>query len=363
MLAPAVLALVWKRSFDAEIVDRLLIPGSLLVSTFRGITSINTTDGATRWSYPLKEEELGARLAVTTDRVFATVDNGPLVALDLKSGKKLFTLTHSGPATPLASADGTLVYSPAPGKVSSVALERRKANWTTSLPDEEILTVGPIPLKEGYFVGGKKGFVGILSKKDGKPIWAGNMGGKVEGTVISAERVFAVTSNGYLVALSRSTGTAVWIGDVGNSVVGTPVLLDERVVLTSPGGFAISFGSELGPTLWRASLNRDQDYGISPALAQGDDVLIMQRNRMLRVGATGNVEEVARFDQTASRFAPARIGDDFVLFASHAAFRVRLKTATNGYNADSWRATTSFSPLGAPSRVLSAMLPERLGRR
>ena len=101
------------RSDASSVHPPAIADGTAYLSTFEGVTALDTTDGSEQWRVDLGSEQQTGQPVVHNARVFVTApDRRALVALDATNGETLWQHTAPRPYTTLTLSDGEHIDTP-----------------------------------------------------------------------------------------------------------------------------------------------------------------------------------------------------------------------------------------------------------
>ena len=195
--------------------------GGVVVVPFSSgeLTALRVENGRTIWADILSVQ--GVRIgAIATfndidgnpviDRgvVFAIGHGGRLVAIDERSGRRIWERDIAGLGTPWVAGDFVFVLT-ADGELLCIARENGAILWVRSLPryedpeerEEPIFWTGPVLAGDRLIVGGSDGRVLAVSPYDGHVLGGRYAGGPVRQPPVIADRtLFIVTDDADLIA-------------------------------------------------------------------------------------------------------------------------------------------------------------------
>ncbi len=192
------------------------------------------------WSTSLGDNQkrfgLFKRPAIDGDRVYASTDDGELIALDLEKGKKLW-------------------------KVDLVEVRRKSRLLLWRKPPKDGGLSSSVAAGSGLVVvGGRNGEVIAVDAADGTTRWTTQATGEIfAAPVITDNRVIVRSSDGRTFGFDRNDGKRVWVYDRpvptlsvrGN---GTPVLAQDIVLLGYDDGTVVALRAADGVLVWEQAI-------------------------------------------------------------------------------------------------------------
>ena len=280
-----------------------------------------------------ENEGFGGGLAADGGRIYAGTGYGYVVALDARSGQKLwekyvespvrssptaavervFVLTKEGQVYCLSGSDGTelwkfrglpekasllanvspavdgdVVVVPYPtGDVVALRVSSGQAVWSESLSRARTassmaaMSDAARPAIDGgtVFAVGHAGRMVATAQKTGERLWSLTVPG-IQAPWVAGETVFVVDTAGQLMAITRRDGQIQWTTKLpGTTVWSGPVLAGNRLWLTSNKGQLVSVDAVTG------KLESTQDLGqpvyIAPVVAGGRMFVLTDKARLI----------------------------------------------------------------------------------
>jgi len=200
---------IWKYRAGGAIEPKPLVAGDIICfAAHDGIHAVDTGTGRRKWFRFVRWAESSP--AYATGAVFVGADERKVLALDIKTGKTIWSRPVAGPVESAPS-----VYE---GKI---------------------------------YVGCNKGILYSLDAATGKPLWTYRTGGSIQGQPLtSGGRVFAGCSLQKFFALEADTGKLIWKRNVRGSIEGGAAGMDDIVVVGTKLGAVYAFDERNGKTLW-----------------------------------------------------------------------------------------------------------------
>jgi outer membrane protein assembly factor BamB len=246
-----------------------------------------TMDGKPAWPGNLGSPKIpygyGASLAATPGRVFVQMDTdagGRLVALDAKTGKKIWDKPRQGlktswssPALIMVGSKPQILLSGDPfatGHDATAGEMLWRARW---LADDAGVEVAPSPAFASgvaYFVTDRAVVVAIKPGEE-KPIWKyDELPLPDTSSPVATEKFVLVAAGGGLVTcLDAAKGTKLWTHEFDDAGFdSSPVVVGDRVYLTDKKG--TTHVLKLGDKFEQLAKNElGEETGCTPAIPQG----------------------------------------------------------------------------------------------
>lgn len=237
------------------------------------VTALSVSSGGRGWSTSLRPEKendvaSGGGAAIDGGKVFVATGYGTLAALDLGSGKVLWTVEMSIPARGAPTATGGKVFVVnQSNEVVAVNQSDGAEVWTyRGIPETAGLlsTANPSVSGDTIVVPMSSGEVLALSASKGEPKWIDSVTRStrtlavagltdVSGSpVIDGGTVFATGVGGRTIAVSLTTGERIWEQNVGSA--STPIVSGTGVFLIDLEGRIVALEKSTGKIAWRTAL-------------------------------------------------------------------------------------------------------------
>ena len=277
------------------------------------VTAISVSGGATVWRQVLVPDTeqggflsfgsdgkggFGGGLAVDGGRLYAATGFGVVVALDPKSGKKLWEKNLGAPirASPTAAAERVFVVT-ANGRFFALAGTDGSELWSSrGLPEQASLISNPSPAVDGdiVVVPFTSGELVAIRISDGQTVWTESLTrtrtSVAMGVLSDAGRpaidggtVFAVGHGGRMIATQLRTGERLWSLSVPGTQ--TPWVAGETIFVVDTAGQLIAVNRRDGKVLWTTKLAGSNTWS-GPTLAGGMLWLASNQGALVGVDAT-----------------------------------------------------------------------------
>lgn len=207
---------------------------------------------------------------VVDDRVVVGNQDGTVIALNLKNGKKLWEYKTGGPifSSPARSGQSVILGS-SDGSIYSID-NQGKLKWKKSASASVL--GAPLVNNDTVYIGASDHNFYALDTKTGNTIWKfdGLQGPVVSTAVMHNGRVIFGAWDRHLYALDKSNGSLLWKWNNGSTVRNfspascIPVVHDSVVYVVAPDRHVSAIDVNSGSTLWRNNDSRIREsIGIS----------------------------------------------------------------------------------------------------
>ncbi len=283
--------------------------GRVYVLNAAGTVSAYSASGGSRvWGTSLTpeneddEEGYGGGLAAEGDRVFAATGFGTAVALDARSGAKLWEKALGAPvrASPTVSG-GQLYVSTIEGRLFCLSTTDGAELWSfRGVPQSTSLfnNASPAVAEDVVIATFPSGDIVALNPQSGAQVWgdvlgsgrAGSSIGTLSDTgrpVIEGGTVFAVGNAGRMIAVDRKSGERLWSLNIAS--IETPYVAGDTIYVVDSSGRLSAITRQAGTVRWSVRLPDDNTWS-GPVLA-GNRLWLASRKGLL-VGvdaATGKI--------------------------------------------------------------------------
>ena len=225
-------------------------------SAYKGITVVRSADGSVQaldsktgseiWNYRREAPRLtlrgNSRSLISDNVVFSALDNGRLVALDLRLGNMVWNKAITVPS------------------------------GVTDLERMVDLDGDPIITEELIYISSFQGGVTALSKVDGQIIWSRQIS-SYNGLARGDRKIFIVDESSVIWALNEEDGISVWKqSELERRFVTDPVFFNNYIIVGDLEGYVHWISAETGEIVNRIRL--DKNSILAPAVASKDIVVI-----------------------------------------------------------------------------------------
>lgn len=263
---------IWRTDIKAEGEDDLVISGGLSFSGgilyatngYNEVLALDPEDGKVYWRVTIPAPSRAAP-TVINGRVFVTMLNNSLVALNAKTGELEWQHTGFqegtgivGAASPAANQD-IVVPGYSSGEVYALRVENGSVAWSDNLA-------------------GVRRFGGLETLADirGMPI-------------IDQGLIFAVSFGGQMVAIDEPTGNRIWQKQIASAE--TPWIAGNHIFVLSSSNQLVAMSRETGTIRWVTQLAQyeDEEDKDDPVFWKGP---VLAGNRLLVAGSHGILAEI-----------------------------------------------------------------------
>ncbi|AWV07316.1 outer membrane protein assembly factor BamB [Marilutibacter maris] len=282
-----------------------------------GVRALDLQSGRTLWTYE-SELALSGGPGVGDGLVVAGGLDGQIVALDAETGAERWQAQVSNEviAAPAVGMGMVLVRSN-DNRVTAfdAATGERRWFWNHDVPALSVRGNDAPLLGPGLvFVGNDDGTLSALSATDGRPLWEQPIGQQegrteldrmadVDGTpVLDGQVIFATSFKGSTVAIDGPSGRPMWASDNGGP--GRIGVAADRIVITAASGSVYGLDKRNGAAMWQQpGLAR---RAVTAPAVQGDFAVVGDYDGYLHWLKLDNGEFAARVraGRNALRAAP-----------------------------------------------------------
>jgi outer membrane protein assembly factor BamB len=210
-------------------------------------------------------------IAVSGDRLYASLENGVVAALETSSGRlgwkiKLPTRASSAPTV----HESWLWVGGEDGRLFALSTVDGSTRWT--FPTQGAIYAAPTPGDNVLFCTSSDKTLSALERDSGKPIWQARSSGALHSSPTLANGVvFFGSLDARLYALKAENGQPLWqIGFLTQGAVESqPVVVGNRVIFGSGDGRIYALAADSGGEFWRYSTS---DAAFASALVDNERV-------------------------------------------------------------------------------------------
>jgi outer membrane protein assembly factor BamB len=273
------------------------------------VTAFSTSGGTQVWvasttpSIEKDREGFGGGLAADSGRIYAATGYGYVVALDARSGQRLWDKNVDSPVrtSPTAAAERVFVVTKE-GEVRCLSGSDGTELWSfKGMAERASLLSNASPAVDGdiVVVPYPTGDLVALRVSDGKAVWTESLARTRTGSSMAAMSdtarpaidggtVFAVGHGGRMVATTQKTGERLWSLTVPSSQA--PWVAGESVFVVDTGGQLMAITRRDGKIQWTTKLSGSNNWS-GPVLAGNRLWLTSGKGQLIGVDATtGRIE-------------------------------------------------------------------------
>lgn len=196
-----------------------------------------------------------AALVVRRDTAYAALESGRLHAIDVGSGRVLWTRTLAAPLLAAPSlTGGRLVLPDGDGEVVAISADSGAVLWRRSLDRPIRLQPAMDPDGQRLFVAGD-GILHSLDLATGEGLWHAAFDGLPGGVHVAGPQVVVSSSDHGLHAFATADGEALWRADLGGIVRGAPVGTGATIYIGAGDGTLYGIDAADGTTRWRQEID------------------------------------------------------------------------------------------------------------
>src|SRR5215468_71700 len=273
------------------------------------VTAFNASGGGSAWRQSTTpqgekdQEGFGGGLAADGGRVYAGTGFGYVVALDARTGNKLWEKSVEAPVRASPTAVGERVFAlTKEGQVYCLAGSDGSELWAfRGMPERASLLSNASPAVDGdiVVVPYPTGDLVALHVSTGRPVWSESLARTHMGSSMSAlsdvarpaidgGTVFAVGHGGRMIATAQKTGERLWSLTVASSQA--PWVAGDTVFVVDTTGQLMAIARRDGKIQWTIKLAGSNTWS-GPVLAGNRLWLASNKGQLIGVdAATGRVE-------------------------------------------------------------------------
>ena len=197
------------------------------------------------------------------ERIFQLGDNGVIVALDKRTGHKIWSrslgrLSASSPAVTSNTVYATVLasgHAHVPGRIVALDSKTGAIRWFRGLPSAS--ESSPLIDHGHIFFGSQSGTVYALNDRNGNLIWAYHASGSVKASpTLSGGLLYFGDYSGHVQAISERTGRRIWRSSSEGALLGsgtfysTAAVFYGRVFLGNTDGRVYAYDASSGKLDW-----------------------------------------------------------------------------------------------------------------
>lgn len=267
------------------------------------VRAFSASGGSRLWSARLApqneddDEGYGGGIAFEGGRILAATGFGTVVALDARSGKKLWERALGVPIrfSPTA-ADGKIFVTTIEGKLYCLSVADGSDIWSYSGIGQSASIIGnvsPAVAKDVVVAPYPSGEVVALQSKNGEAMWVESLAGSralsslralnnTARPVIAGGVVYAVGNSGRMVATSEKSGQRIWTQNVRS--IQMPWVAGDAIYVVDTGGRMLAINRKNGKVRWMTRLDGAKTW-YGPVLAGGKAWAVSSKGKLVGVDA------------------------------------------------------------------------------
>jgi outer membrane protein assembly factor BamB len=222
------------------------------------VIALSTADGAPAWDQAIGSAPISASVLEADGRVYVGNADGTFVALDGRTGARLWTADVGGPVTRGAAlADGVVYVGAKGGRFSALDATTGKDRWRVELGPGEVGTpvVGPgaVFVGRGLLAPDGPHDVLALDRADGAIRWAfaAPSGRQVFPGALANGFLYGVSDDGSIYALDPASGALRWTVKAAQGQLGTlGSIVGNALYVTTADRNVQAFDATTGAHLW-----------------------------------------------------------------------------------------------------------------
>ncbi|MEQ1544026.1 outer membrane protein assembly factor BamB [Methyloglobulus sp.] len=258
------------------------------------VIALSAENGSVLWKTPVSSEVMSVPVVASGIAIIRTTD-GSVIALNEKTGQKVWSYEHNVPAltvrgtgTPLIIED-TLIEGYDNGKLMALRLEDGKYVWESSVTipkgRSEVerlvdIDVDPIESRGVIYTASYNGGSAAVSILDGDVLWRNEAVSSHTGLSQDEQYLYISNSDGHVLQLDKRTGSSLWEQkDLHGRRLTSPVAYQGNVVVGDVEGYVHWLSSTDGRQLARVQVAGDA-IDAKPVVV-GDTVYIYAKDGTL----------------------------------------------------------------------------------
>ncbi len=258
---------LWAFKCEDEIRSKAAVTDNrVFISVYdNNLYAINKENGEFVWKYPTADG-VGASPCVYEDLVFIGSSDTMMYAIDLRTGRKVWHFETNGSiySSPTARFEHVFFGSD-DGYLYALNVRHGRSAWKANA--FSAIRSSPYVDDERVFFGTEGGYIYCLELSSGKTKWQAQARRAVTSSPTFAEEIVFVGSlDGTVYALDAATGWAVWRFRTRRPVISSPVVHDGVVYIGSSDGSLYAIDMNSGRQLW--TYDTEGQVNSSPAIWQ-----------------------------------------------------------------------------------------------
>jgi outer membrane protein assembly factor BamB/tRNA A-37 threonylcarbamoyl transferase component Bud32 len=264
------------------------------------------------WTFKC-EDEIRSNVAITDGKVFVSVYDNNLYALQQKTGEIVWKFpTSDGVGASPCVHENTIFIGSSDNRMYAVDVRSGRQKW-------HYVTEGPIYSSpkvrfDHLFFGSDDGYLYALNVRQGRKAWMANAFSAVRSSpYVDDERVYVGTEGGYIYCMDLSSGKTKWQSQAKRAVTSSPYLYDDVVVVGSLDSTVYALDATTGWAIWRFRARRPI---ISSPTVHDDVVYIGSSDGSLYALDMNSGRQLWQFDTEGQVNSSPAVSQDAIYFGS-----------------------------------------------
>ncbi|PMN71825.1 outer membrane protein assembly factor BamB [Enterovibrio norvegicus] len=294
------------------------------------VSAMDLESGKTVWSVNLGEEApalLSGGITASYSKLYIGTETGELIALDEETGELVWRTQVGGEilSKPLAD-EGLIVVNSSRGEISAYEAETGEQRWSLSSEVPNLTLRGdssPVSISGGVFWGMANGRLGAAFIENGNIIWQQTIASPKGATeidrlvdvdstpVVAGSLLYAVGYNGSLVAIDLRSGRPAWKRTYSSS---TDIMVaGSYLFLITDKDYVVAVDARSGTELWT---NKELEYRqlTAPVAISGYVVVGDAEGYLHWIDPTsGEFVAQQQLDDSGIAVAPMNVDDGYIV--------------------------------------------------
>ncbi len=294
------------------------------------VSAMDLESGKTVWSVNLGEEApalLSGGITASYSKLYIGTETGELIALDEETGELVWRTQVGGEilSKPLAD-EGLIVVNSSRGEISAYEAETGEQRWSLSSEVPNLTLRGdssPVSISGGVFWGMANGRLGAAFIENGNIIWQQTIASPKGATeidrlvdvdstpVVAGSLLYAVGYNGSLVAIDLRSGRPAWKRTYSSS---TDIMVaGSYLFLITDKDHVVAVDARSGTELWT---NKELEYRqlTAPVAISGYVVVGDAEGYLHWIDPTsGEFVAQQQLDDSGIAVAPMNVDDGYIV--------------------------------------------------
>ncbi|PID86737.1 MAG: protein kinase [Chloroflexi bacterium] len=202
------------------------------------------------------EDEIRSRVAIADGKVFASVYDNNLYAINQDTGKLIWKFpTSDGVGASPCVHENTIFIGSSDSRMYAINILSGRQKW--HFETQGSIYSSPKVRFGHLFFGSDDGHLYALNIKHGRKAWMANAFSAVRSSpYVDEERVYIGTEGGYIYCMDLSNGKMNWQSQAKRAVTSSPMLYDDVVVVGSTDATVYALDASTGWAIWRFRARR-----------------------------------------------------------------------------------------------------------